>query len=42
MDDISKSIDLLQRINNYPGLAKHTKFVQSANPAITTQEVQTY
>jgi len=42
MDDISKSIDLIQRINNYPGLARLTKLVQTANPAITKQEIQTY
>ena len=42
MDDISKSIDLIQRINNYPGLARLTKLVQTANPAITKQEIKTY
>jgi len=42
MDDITKSIDLIQRINNYPGLARLTKLVQNANPAITKQEIKTY
>ena len=39
MDDISKSIDLIQKINNYPGLARLTKLVQNANPAISKQEI---
>ena len=42
MDDVSTSIDLIQRINNYPGLARLTKLVQNANPAITKQEIKTY
>ena len=42
MSDITKSIDLIQRINNYPGLVKLTKLVQTANPAFTKQDIKTY